>query len=132
MKKRNMPSESLTVIHKSCRVKIENSWWESNKHFPKMKSITNIAEITNEKNEKYLPEGRNSLACSPACLLARVFHCLPAQLLVCWLISWDSLMFYQILFSSQVKRCAIITYKHGIYELPHELPNDLRQSTLGN
>ena len=24
---------------------------------------------------------------------------------------------------SQVKRCAIITYKHGIYELPHEFPN---------
>ena len=21
--------------------------------------------------------------------------------------------------------CAIITYKHGIYALPHELPNDL-------
>ena len=35
-------------------------------------------------------------------------------------------MFYQIFFSPQVKRCAIITYKYGIYELPHELPNDLR------
>ena len=35
-------------------------------------------------------------------------------------------MFYQIPFSPQVKRCASITYKHGIYELPHELPNDLR------
>ena len=35
-------------------------------------------------------------------------------------------MFYQILLSPQVKRWAIITYKHGIYELPHELPNDLR------
>ena len=34
-------------------------------------------------------------------------------------------MFYQIFFSPQVKRIAIITYKHGIYELPHELPNDL-------
>ena len=30
------------------------------------------------------------------------------------------------LFSPQVKRCAIITYKHGMYELPHELPNGLR------
>ena len=35
-------------------------------------------------------------------------------------------MFYQIFLSPQVKRWAIITYKHGIYELPHELPNDLR------
>ena len=30
---------------------------------------------------------------------------------------------------SQVKRCAIITYKHGIYKLPHELANDLRQGS---
>ena len=35
-------------------------------------------------------------------------------------------MFYQILLSPQVKRWAIITYKHGIYELSHELLNDLR------
>ena len=40
-------------------------------------------------------------------------------------------MFYQILLLSQVKRWAIITYKHGIYELPHELPNDLRLRILG-
>ena len=31
-------------------------------------------------------------------------------------------MFYQIFLSPQVKRCAIITYKHVMYELPHELP----------
>ena len=30
-------------------------------------------------------------------------------------------MFYQIFLSLQVKWCAIITYKHGIYELPHEI-----------
>ena len=36
----------------------------------------------------------------------------------------------QILRSPQVKRCAIITYKHGIYELHCELPNNLR--ILGN
>ena len=35
-------------------------------------------------------------------------------------------MFYQIFFSPQVKRCAIITYQYGMYELTHELPNDLR------
>ena len=28
--------------------------------------------------------------------------------------------------SPQVKRYAVITYKHDIYELPHELRNDLR------
>ena len=31
-------------------------------------------------------------------------------------------MFYQIFLSSQVKRSGIISNKHGIYELPHELP----------
>ena len=36
---------------------------------------------------------------------------------------WDFLMFYQIFLSPQVKRCAIITRKHGIYLVPHELPN---------
>ena len=41
-------------------------------------------------------------------------------------------MFYQILLSPQVKRCPIITYKYGMYELPHEFPNDLRFSFLGN
>ena len=41
-------------------------------------------------------------------------------------------MFYQIFLSLQVKRWTIITYKHGIYELPQELPNDLRLRILGN
>ena len=40
-------------------------------------------------------------------------------------------MFYQIFLSSQVRRWAIISYKHGIYELPHESPNDLRLRKLG-
>ena len=35
-------------------------------------------------------------------------------------------MSYQIFFSPQVKQWAIITYKHGIYQLPRELPNDRR------
>ena len=29
-------------------------------------------------------------------------------------------------FTKKVKRCAIITYKHGMCELPHELPKHLR------
>ena len=41
-------------------------------------------------------------------------------------------MFYQISPSQQVKRCAIITYKYGLYELPHELLKDLRLKKLGN
>ena len=39
-------------------------------------------------------------------------------------------MIHQIFLSPQMKRWAIITYKHGIYVLPHELPNDLRLKDL--
>ena len=39
---------------------------------------------------------------------------------------------YEIFFSSQVKGCGIIAYKHDIYELPHELLNDLRLRIPGN
>ena len=44
------------------------------------------------------------------------------------------MMFKQIFLLPQVKGCAILTYKHGIYELPHDLPNDLRllKTSLGN
>ena len=38
----------------------------------------------------------------------------------------------QIFLSPQVKRSVIIGNKHGIYELFHELPNDLRLTILGN
>ena len=41
-------------------------------------------------------------------------------------------MFYQIYLLPQVKRRAIITSKHDIYEFRHELSNDLRLSMLGN
>ena len=44
------------------------------------------------------------------------------------MIFWDFPMFYQIFFSPQVERCVIITYKHGIYELP----NDSRIKKWGN
>ena len=33
-------------------------------------------------------------------------------------------LFYQIFLSPQVKRSAIISNKHSIYELPYELPNN--------
>ena len=41
-------------------------------------------------------------------------------------------MFYQIILSRQGKQCVIFTYKHGIDELPHELPNDLGLRILEN
>ena len=41
-------------------------------------------------------------------------------------------MFYQVFFSPQVKRIVIISKKHGIYELRHGLPNDLRFRILRN
>ena len=41
-------------------------------------------------------------------------------------------MFNQIFLTPQVKGWAIITYNYGIYELPHNLPNDLRLRKLGN
>ena len=34
--------------------------------------------------------------------------------------------------SPKVKRSVIISNKHGIYELLHELPNDLKLKILGN
>ena len=40
-------------------------------------------------------------------------------------------MFDKISVSPQVKRIVILSNKHGIYELPHELPNDLRLKKLG-
>ena len=39
-------------------------------------------------------------------------------------------MFCQIFISPQVKPYAIITYKHVMYELLHDLPNDLRSKDL--
>ena len=41
-------------------------------------------------------------------------------------------MFYQVFLSPEVKKCAVISNKHGIYELPHEFPDDLRLRILGN
>ena len=41
-------------------------------------------------------------------------------------------MFYQIFLSPQVKQSAIVSNKQGVYELPHELPNDLRLRLIRN
>ena len=42
----------------------------------------------------------------------------------------DSLLIYQIFLSPQVKGSAVISNKHDIYELSHELPNYLRLRIL--
>ena len=42
------------------------------------------------------------------------------------IIFWDFLILYQISLSPQVKRSVFISNKHDIYELPQELPNDLK------
>ena len=34
--------------------------------------------------------------------------------------------------SPQVKQSTVISNKQGVYELPHELPNDSRLTILGN
>ena len=41
-------------------------------------------------------------------------------------------MVEQIFLSPQVKKSVIIRNKHCIYDLPHELPNDLRLKKLEN
>ena len=51
---------------------------------------------------------------------------------VSFIIFWDFSIFYQIFFLPPVKRWAIITYKDGIYELPHELLNGLNLRILRN
>ena len=41
-------------------------------------------------------------------------------------------MFDQTFLLRETKRSMIISNKHGIYELPHELSNELRLTVLGN
>ena len=48
------------------------------------------------------------------------------------MIFWEFLLLYQIFFSPQVEQSMTISNKHGIYELPEELPKDLRLRILGN
>ena len=44
----------------------------------------------------------------------------------------EFLLLYQFFFQPQVKRGVIFSNKHGICELPHELPNYFRLKILGN
>ena len=48
------------------------------------------------------------------------------------IILWDILMFYQIFPPPKVKQSAIVSNKQGVYELPNELPNDVRLRIFGN
>ena len=45
-------------------------------------------------------------------------------------IFWEFLLLWEILFSPEVKRSTIISKKHGIFELPDELPKDPRLRIL--
>ena len=60
-----------------------------------------------------------------------VKHKIIIQTRTIFIIFWDFLIFYQIFLSVKVIQCAIIIYKHGIYQLPHELSNDLTLIRLG-
>ena len=44
----------------------------------------------------------------------------------------DFLILYKIFFSPQMIQSVVISDKHGIYELPRELRNNLRPRILGN
>ena len=84
-------------------------------------SITSFISISIMSTRSIIFNVSIIIRASGLCMTATIFK-----------ISWDSLMFYQILLSPEVKRCAIITYKHGIYESPHALPKYLRLRILGN
>ena len=45
---------------------------------------------------------------------------LKSQPAISFIIFWDFSIFYKVFLSPQVKRWAIITNKHGIYEMPHK------------
>ena len=47
-------------------------------------------------------------------------------------IFWDLLIIFQNFLSPQVKQNVIIISKYGIYDLPHELSNDLCLGILKN
>ena len=48
------------------------------------------------------------------------------------IIPWHLLMLYEIFLWLEVKRCRVVTYKNGIYEVPQELLNDLRIRNWAN
>ena len=48
------------------------------------------------------------------------------------IIIWNFLILYKIFFLPQVKQSVIISNQHGIYELPHELSDNLRFRILGS
>ena len=48
------------------------------------------------------------------------------------IIFYNFLIFYQIFLSPQVEPNVVIFFEKGIYDLPHELPNNLRLRILQN
>ena len=43
----------------------------------------------------------------------------------------EFMLFYQISLSQKVKQSAVVSNKHGLLELPHNLPKDLRLNISG-
>ena len=67
-----MPSESFTMIHESCRAKLQYISKQIDNNLINIclrSKVQQIIEITTQKNETYLPEERNSFAWQPARLL---------------------------------------------------------------
>ena len=51
---------------------------------------------------------------------------------IIFIVTREFLMFDEVFLPPHVKRCMMITYKYGIYELPYELRKDLRLTIFGN
>ena len=91
--------------------------------------LTTIVAASTETVEYlflYCNEVQNCCVCYGAVFLVLWQSTLEASII--FKIFWDFLTFYQIFLPAQVKGCSIITYEHGIYELP----NDLRPRILEN
>ena len=108
MKKNNLPTHTVSI--KITKVKLQNCVIVLKRDRKLMVCFL----IASRKRSKLNPEKQIGLW---------EFSMVPT---IRFIIFWDFSIFYQISLSPQVKRWA------SIYEMPHELPNDLRLRILGN
>ena len=87
--------------------------------------LTNNSKYRNRNRFKWLSSTHKYLLQIKTYTLDIIYYILYSRPTVSFIIFWDFSTFYQIFLSPQVKRWAIIIYKHCIYKLPHELPNDI-------
>ena len=92
---------------------------------PFTKNKEKIQKLKEKRDTKYIYKNELDKACFQHGIAYGYLKDLPT---ISFIIFWDFSIFYQIFHSPQVKRWTIITYKHGIYELP----NDLRLRILRN